>query len=285
MKRTNTGMIALCLLLIMQTMHLTAQGGYSDYKSLTAKISALGKANPAVCTARSLVRTEGGKEIWLLTIGSGDTGSKPGIAVLGGIEGNHLLGREIAFGIASSLVNNASSQEVSQLLQKVTFYIIPDVSPDASEQFFSPLRYERLFNARPVDNDKDFTTNEDPFDDLDGDGMITLVRIEDPSGMFVKSSDDERIMVEADISKGETGKYLVFSEGIDNDSDDKFNEDGPAEFVSTAISPSITRNSGPAQVFTRFRNLSRKQLLTSSTTGLTFMQLSHSVLKITLASR
>jgi hypothetical protein len=227
MKRTNTGMIAVCFLLIMQTMYLSAQDGYSDYKALTAKISALGKANPSVCSATSLVRTEGGKEIWLLTIGSGDTGSKPGIAVLGGIEGNHLLGREIAFGVARSLVTNASSPEVSQLLQKVTFYIIPDVSPDASDQFFAPLKYERLFNARPVDNDRDFTTNEDPFDDLDGNGIITLVRIEDPSGRFVKSSDDERIMVEADIAKGETGKYIVISEGIDNDGDDRFNEDGP----------------------------------------------------------
>jgi hypothetical protein len=227
MKRTNTGMIALCFLLIMQTTYITAQDGYSDYRTLTSKISALGKVNPAVCSVRSLVRTEGGKEIWLLTIGTGDAGTKPGIAVLGGIEGNHLLGREIALGVAQSLVNNASSQEINQLLQKVTFYIIPDVSPDASEQFFASVKYERLFNARPVDNDRDFTTNEDPFDDLDGNGIITLLRIEDPSGRFVKSSEDERIMVEADIAKGETGKYIVISEGIDNDGDDSFNEDGP----------------------------------------------------------
>jgi len=53
------------------------------------------------------------------------------------------------------------------------------------------------------------------------------MRVSDPAGKYMKSPDDERIMVEADFSKGETGSYLVFPEGIDNDGDGLFNEDGP----------------------------------------------------------
>jgi hypothetical protein len=34
-------------------------------------------------------------------------------------------------------------------------------------------------------------------------------------------------MVAADLTKGQTGNYLVYSEGIDNDKDGRFNEDGP----------------------------------------------------------
>ena len=34
-------------------------------------------------------------------------------------------------------------------------------------------------------------------------------------------------MAEADISKGQSGNYIVYSEGIDNDKDGLFNEDGP----------------------------------------------------------
>ncbi len=57
-------------------------------------------------------------------------------------------------------------------------------------------------------------------------GFITLVRITDPTGTFVECDEDKRIMVPADLAKGETGRYKVISEGLDNDDDDKFNEDG-----------------------------------------------------------
>ncbi len=43
---------------------------------------------------------------------------------------------------------------------------------------------------------------------------------------YTESDEDKRIMVEADLSKGQTGGYIVYSEGIDNDKDGKWNEDG-----------------------------------------------------------
>ena len=79
---------------------------------------------------------------------------------------------------------------------------------------------------RSTDDDKDFVFDEDPYEDLNKDGFITLIRIKDPSGKYVESDEDKRIMVEADLSKGQTGSYLLFTEGIDNDKDEKFNEDG-----------------------------------------------------------
>ena len=74
---------------------------------------------------------------------------------------------------------------------------------------------------------RDFVFDEDGYEDLNKDGLITLIRVKDPAGKFIKSNEDERIMVEADISKGQSGNYLVYSEGIDNDKDGSFNEDGP----------------------------------------------------------
>jgi len=86
--------------------------------------------------------------------------------------------------------------------------------------------YERSINSRPVDDDRDFRIGEDPCEDLNGDGLITLIRIKDPAGRYLPNSEDERIMTEADLSKGETGSYLVYTEGTDNDKDGTFNEDG-----------------------------------------------------------
>ncbi len=205
---------------------IQAQYNYSDFKTLSVKINALTRQYPGLCKVKSLGTTAGGKEIWLITAGTGETDSKPGIVVLGGVEGDHLLGCELAFGFAEKLLKNAQLADIKDLLDKITFYILPDVSPDATEQFFSEVKFEKNLNTRSVDDDKDFRFDEDPFEDLDKNGLISLMRITDPAGKFTESSEDKRIMVPADLSKGQTGGYLVYSEGIDNDGDGSFNEDG-----------------------------------------------------------
>lgn len=206
---------------------LSLNAQYRDYKGMTNTVSLLGKEYPGICKVQSLVRTAGGKEIWLLTIGRGEKDSKPAVAVVGGIEGSHVSGKELALGFAELLLKNSGSPEVGKLLDKITFYIIPDVSPDASEAFFNRPVYERLSNNRPTDDDRDFLVDEDPFEDLDNNGFITLIRVTDPAGNYTLCPEDERIMIPADISKGQSGSYFIYTEGIDNDKDGKFNEDGP----------------------------------------------------------
>ena len=100
------------------------------------------------------------------------------------------------------------------------------MSPDATEQYFSQARYARSANARPTDDDRDGKINEDPFEDLNKDGKISWIRVEDATGKYRSNPEDPRSMILADPGKGETGKYLLFSEGLDNDKDGSFNEDG-----------------------------------------------------------
>jgi hypothetical protein len=216
----------LTITLFIGVMQLSAQTQYSNYKTMSQKVEALTKEFPLFCTSKSLIKTAGGKDIWIITIGTGDKDNKPGIAIVGGVEGSHILGKELAAGFAASILKEASSDEIKKLLDKVTFYILPDVSPDATEQFYSDLKFERNINSKSTDDDKDFIFDEDPYEDLNKDGYITLIRVNDPAGKFIESTEDKRIMTEADLAKGQTGNYLVFSEGIDNDKDEKFNEDG-----------------------------------------------------------
>jgi|WetSurMetagenome_2_1015567.scaffolds.fasta_scaffold00009_9 hypothetical protein len=206
---------------------VTAQGQYTNYKTGIQKIESMTREYPAICSAKSLAKTAGGKDVMVIIIGNGEKDNKPGIAVIGNPEGSYILGRELALGFARSLLNESSAPEIKSLLDKVTFYVFPDVNPDATDQYFQAIRYERNVNTRPVDEDRDFVTDEDPFEDLNKDGLITLIRVSDSSGTFTESSEDKRIMVMADIAKGEHGSYSVYSEGIDNDKDGKFNEDGP----------------------------------------------------------
>lgn len=219
-------LLILTTIFCISCYQLFAQNQYSNFKTMSQKIDALSKEYPSLCTIKSLVKTAGGKEIWVISIGTGNKDSKPGIAVFGGVEGSHILGKELAAGFASSILKESESKEIKELLNKVTFYIFPDVSPDATEQYFSDLKYERNINARSTDDDRDFVFDEDPYEDLNKDGLITLIRIKDPSGKYTESDEDKRVMVTSDLSKGQTGGYLVYSEGIDNDKDGNFNEDG-----------------------------------------------------------
>lgn len=199
---------------------------YSDHAKLTQRLKSLENANAQATKVTSLAKTAGGKDIWLLEIGTGDRAAHPAVVVFGGVDGSHLLGSELALGFAEKLLAGAATDSVKSLLATTTFYVLPNVSPDATEQYFSKLKYARSGNATATDDDRDGRTNEDPFDDLNGDGQVTWVRIEDPTGKWKTHPADTRVMVEANVDKGETGKYILISEGIDNDKDEKFNEDG-----------------------------------------------------------
>jgi hypothetical protein len=198
---------------------------YSNYAQQSSRLEKLAK-NPQYAKLGSLTKTAGGKNIWMLTLGTGQVQNKPAIAVVGGVEGNHLLGTELSIAFAEKLLQASTTDSIKKMLGSTTFYVFPNMSPDESEQYFAKLKYERQGNASNTDDDRDGRLNEDPYDDLDGNGKITMMRIESPIGEYKTHPDNARVLVKADLSKGEKGIYRVLSEGIDNDKDGNFNEDG-----------------------------------------------------------
>ncbi|HMJ68133.1 MAG TPA: M14 family metallopeptidase [Cyclobacteriaceae bacterium] len=199
---------------------------YSDHTKVSQRLKTIETANSQTTKLTSLAKTAGGKDIWLLEIGSGDRNNHPGIVVIGGVEGSHLLGTELAVGFAEKLMASANTDSIKTLLANTTFYVLPNVSPDATEQYFAKVKYERSANATATDDDRDGKLNEDPFEDLNNDGQITWIRIEDQTGKWKEHPADPRVMVMANAEKGESGKYNLVQEGTDNDKDGKFNEDG-----------------------------------------------------------
>lgn len=209
------------ILICFTSLQLSAQSDYSDYSKLSKRLQDLQRSNAAVSKLEALTKTVGGHTIWALTLSKGDAKNKPAIAIVSGVDGKHILGPEMAVTIAENIVKNHSD-----ILETTTFYIFPNMSPNATENYFSSLKHYNTGNARKTDDDRDGSVNEDPFEDLNKDGKITLLRIEDPTGSYVKLKEDDRILVPADKSKGQLGMYKILSEGIDNDKDGNFNEDG-----------------------------------------------------------
>ncbi|RYY24369.1 MAG: peptidase [Chitinophagaceae bacterium] len=221
-----TKLLAACALAMMFHAPARSQSDYSNYQQQTARINALAKAHPQLVQVKSIVKTAGGKDIWMLTISSGNAAAKPAIAVVGGVAGNHLLGTELAIGFAEQLTRSAGTDSIRKVLDATTYYVFPNMSPDAMEQYFGKLKYERQGNANATDDDRDGKLGEDESDDLDGDGKITWMRVASPVGTHMPHPDYPQVMIKADPAKGEKGTYLLLPEGRDNDKDGNFNEDG-----------------------------------------------------------
>ena len=203
------------------SLHISAQSDYSNYSKFSQRLKTLQSQNSSNSKLKTLTTTIGGHEIWALTLSKGNAKNKPAIAIVSGVDGKHILGPEMAISVAENILKNHSD-----VLEKTTFYIFPNMSPNATENYFSSLKHYNNGNAKNTDDDRDGSINEDSFDDLNKDGLITLMRIEDVTGKYIKLKEDNRILVKADKNKGQVGKYKVISEGIDNDKDGKFNEDG-----------------------------------------------------------
>ena len=93
------------------------------------------------------------------------------------------------------------------------------MNADGAEQMFAPVKALRRTNATPFDADNDGRTDEDGPEDLNKDGFITLMRVKDPKGPYMVSPDDPRLMKRADPSKGESGGWAIYWEGLDKDRD------------------------------------------------------------------
>jgi len=228
--------------------------GYADEAAYRARIESI--ATSELATLESLGRTRGGRTIDLLAIGAGPRqrrDTRPAVLVVGSVHPPHLLGSELATRLARRLVEEAESEaSVRRMLDRVTFYVIPRPGPDACAAFLRRPYFERAGNERPTDDDRDGRVDEDPPDDLNGDGLITMLRVEDASGAYVPHPEDDRVMVEADPQKQERGRYALYVEGRDDDRDEALNED-PAGGVAfnrnfTFRYPYFEPGAGPHQV-------------------------------------
>lgn len=183
-------------------------------------LNALLQKSPGNTKLHRIAESPGGTAVDVLEIGS-DLKNVPAIFVGANFEGKTPLSTEGALYLAKMLLDSGS------FTRKLKWFILPLPNPDATSGYFSQVKQERTVNNFALNDDKDDQVNEDGPEDLNGDGYITQMRAEDPEGTYIVSDKDPRIMVKADPTKGERGKYKLYQEGIDNDADGEINEDGP----------------------------------------------------------
>ncbi len=204
---------------------------YHTFQELTAELRAIAAANPSIAKIASIGKTREGRDIWAVEIANPagvPLDQRPALLIAANFEGDHLIGSELALYLADFFVRGyASDAAVKQRLDTSVVYIVPRVNADGAELMFAPVKTGRRTNATPLDADNDGRFDEDPPEDLNKDGFITVMRVKDPKGPFMVSPDDARLMKRADASKGESGGWALYWEGLDKDGDGFIAEDGP----------------------------------------------------------
>ncbi len=175
-------------------------------------------------------RSFGGQPIWQLIVTNTKTGkdtNKPAAYFEGGRHSGEITASASVMYLAWHLIENyGKDPAITQLLDTKAIYLRPNNNPDGADMYkLTPLMNRST--VRPYDSDGDGLLDEDDGEDLDGDGFVRQMRqfVGAGKGNAVVDSLDAKGRLMRFVGAGR-GDYMVFPEGIDNDRDGRYNEDG-----------------------------------------------------------
>jgi len=204
-----------------------------DHARLSSELERLAAAHPDLVELHRLGESRGGRAIDALRLaGAGAAGDpgRPAILLVANVDGARVYSSAVALEHARALADGYEKDaKVRALLDTTTVFVVPRANPDAAEARFATPRFEQHASGPGVDDDRDGRQGEDPPADVDGDGVVTWIRVQDPDGEWRLDENDERAMAKADRVKGERGAYVLWPEGRDTDGDERVAEDAPLD--------------------------------------------------------
>jgi len=229
--------------------------GCRRYADLQARIRSLvDSANAVRVTTQPIGRSASGRDIPVLhlqALAPLSATTRPAMLIVAGLSAQHVANTEVAMLMAETWANQGAANGSTSapaatstpageskavptsgpshpqaILDACDLYIIPRLNVDGAERFLAGPQDDNDLNGQPVDDDRDAVPDDDGPDDLNGDGVITQMRVCDPEATHVADERDPRLIRPADRADGEKPVYKIYTEGLDNDGDGEYNEDG-----------------------------------------------------------
>lgn len=189
---------------------------YFKYDELTTHLHGLADAYPQLASLESIGQSWRGRDVWAMTLTNSATGAhdtKPAFYIDAHIHAEEVATSHTAlYTIWYLLTNYGSDGMVTWLLDNTTFYILPRLNPDGAE-FSLTTGHHWCGNGRYLPGEEQ--TEGLCQQDINGDGLIVQMRVEDPAGEWKISKDDPRLMLMR--KPGEVGDgpyYRLYREGI-----------------------------------------------------------------------
>lgn len=204
---------------------------YYSYDESAQLLRDMQKKYAHLSELQSIGKSRMGRDQLMLTITAKSTGTpetKPAMWVDGAIHGNEVNGVTCSLYLAWYLLTRYDYDKLAhELVDTRTFYILPGLNVDANDSY---VRFPNTENNprepyRPTDDDGDGLYDEDQTEDVDGDGDLSIMYVEDPKGDFRLTLDRRRFVRVNDPRETGLRFRRIGNEGYDNDGDGMINED------------------------------------------------------------
>jgi murein tripeptide amidase MpaA len=188
------------------------------YHELTRLLKAYAKEYPDFIRLESIGKSHEGRDVWLVTatnFPSGVDTEKPAFWVDGNIHASEVTASAAALYLIHALVTRYGQDEtITRALDTRAFYIVPRVNPDGAEWALADKPRVIRSSTRPYPYEDDPIDGLSYGEDLDGDGRILQMRLEDPNGAWKGHPDDPRLMVRRDPIETGGKYYRILPEGL-----------------------------------------------------------------------
>ncbi|MGI6643469.1 MAG: M14 family metallopeptidase [Bacillota bacterium] len=188
---------------------------YLKHGELTELLRDLESRHRDLCTVYSVGKTWQGRDIWFAEITNTKTGPasrKPAVYLDGNTHAGEVTGSMIClYTIWYLLENYGRDEKVTSTLDTRAFYVIPRLSADGAELYLNePYIPRSSIRPWPYDEDKDGLYPAD----IDGDGVIAQMRVQDENGQWRVSEKDPRVMVRRKPNEYGGTYYNIYGEGL-----------------------------------------------------------------------
>jgi hypothetical protein len=189
---------------------------FYSYEELSDTLRSWAEAAPKLLALESIGTSYEGRDIWLVTVTNTDTGDhldKPGFLVEANIHSMEWTGCSAALHLIHRLLTGFGSDEtVTRALDTRSLYVIPRLNPDGAERGLEERRFIRS-SVRPYPREE----QDDGLrvEDIDGDGRVLDMRIEDPNGAWREHPEEKHLLVRRDPvdGPGDGPFYRLLAEG------------------------------------------------------------------------
>lgn len=193
------------------------------YNELTRMLKEYAKEYPDLIRLESIGKSHEGRDVWLVTatnFKSGEAAEKPALWVDGNIHASEVTASAAALYLVNALATKYKKDEtVTRALDTRALYIVPRVNPDGAEWALADK--PKIIRS----STREYPYTDDPLDglvsgeDIDGDGRVLQMRIEDPNGAWKVHPDDPRLMIRREPIESGGKYYRILPEGLIKDYD------------------------------------------------------------------
>jgi len=188
------------------------------YNELTRLLKTYAREYPNLIRLESIGKSYEGRDVWVVTatnFKSGNEVEKPAMWVDGNLHASEVTGSTAALYLIHTLVTKYKKDEnITRALDTRTFYIAPRVNPDGAEWALADSPKEIRSVTRPYPYVEDHIDGLVYGEDINGDGRILQMRVEDPNGAWKAHADDPRLMIRRDPIETGGKYYRILPEGL-----------------------------------------------------------------------